>query len=92
MDDMEYEAEILTLTDEEGNDVEFEILDEIDYEDRTYLVLLPLEVEDADEVLILSVEAEGEEETFLPVEDDDVLEKVFDLFKERNDDIFDFAD
>ena len=92
MDDMEYEAEILTLTDEEGNDVEFEILDEIDYEDRTYLVLLPLEDEDADEVLILSVEAEGEEETFLPVEDDDVLEKVFDLFKERNDDIFDFAD
>ena len=35
------ETEILTLTDENGNDVDFEYLDCLEYQDKEYLVLMP---------------------------------------------------
>ena len=83
MDEMEYEAEIVTLRDEEGNDRDYEILDHVDYLENTYVVLLPDE-EEADEVLILAVDGDGDDATLLPVEDEEILDKVFALFMERN--------
>ena len=83
MDEMEYEAEIVTLRDEEGNDRNYEILDHVDYLENTYVVLLPDE-EEADEVLILAVEGDGDDATLLPVEDEEILDKIFALFMERN--------
>lgn len=65
----EEEIEIITLTDENGEDMEFEFLDQVDYEGKRYAVLLP-PVEDVDgeenedeEVLILQVEDDGNDET-----------------------------
>ena len=46
---------IITLNDEDGNEVDFEFLDLIEYEGNDYVVLLPVE-EDSDEVVILQVE------------------------------------
>lgn len=37
----EYEADLITLVDDEGNEHEFEIIDEIDYEDGHYMALMP---------------------------------------------------
>ena len=37
----EEEISILSLTDEEGNEVEFELIDSVDYEGVEYLILLP---------------------------------------------------
>ena len=48
----EEEVSILTLTDDKGNDVEFEYLDCIEYNGKEYLVLMPME-EDAVEIVIL---------------------------------------
>ena len=56
----EEEVELLTLTDENGEDVEFEYLDSIDYEGKEYIVLLPADEND-NEVLILEVEPVDEE-------------------------------
>ena len=48
---------IIVLNDEEGNEVQFEFLDLIDFEGEEYVVLLPAEeTEDAGEVVILQVE------------------------------------
>ena len=88
----EEESAVLTLTDENGEDIDFEYLDCIEYQGKEYLVLLP-EEEDAAELVILEVEPVDEEvENYLAVEDEAVLEAVYGIFKEKYKDIMDFAD
>ena len=88
----EEEVSILTLTDENGVDVEFEYLDCIDYEGKEYLVLMPAE-EDADELVILEVEPVDEEnENYLAVEDEATLNAVYGIFKEKFQDVLEFED
>lgn len=93
----EIDNNIVTLKDEEGNDVNFEFLDLIEYEGNNYVVLLPAdeEAEDSDEVVILKEEPsdEGsEEETYGSVEDEETLNKIFEIFKEKFKDEFNFVD
>ncbi len=91
----EEEVSILTLTDENGQDVNFEYLDCIDYEGKEYLVLMPEGDEDAenDEVVILEVEPVDEEvENYLSVDDQEVLDAVFAIFKEKFKDILIFEE
>ena len=88
----EEETSILTLTDEKGNDVDFEYLDSIDYQGKEYLVLMPCE-EDSAEIVILEVEPVDEEnENYLAVEDEAVLNAVYALFKEKYKDVLTFED
>ncbi len=88
----EEETEILTMTDENGNEVEFEYLDCIEYEGKEYLVLMPNE-EDANEIVILEVEPVDEEiENYLAVEDEAVLDAVYGIFKEKFKDILNFEE
>ena len=86
---------IIVLNDEEGNEAEFEFLDLIEYEGEEYVVLLPVEEsEDAGEVVILKLEdTESEdEESYVSVDDEEVLNKVFEIFKEKFKDDFNFVD
>ena len=88
----EEEVSILTLTDENGADVEFEYLDCIEYSGKEYLILLPVEDEEA-EIVILEVEPVDEEnENYLAVTDEAVLDAVYAIFKEKFQDVLDFAD
>ena len=88
----EEETSILTLTDENGADVEFEYLDCIEYMGKEYLILMPVESESA-EIVILEVEPVDEEnENYLSVQDEVLLNKVYDIFKERYKDILTFED
>ncbi len=74
---------ILELTDEEGNEIALEVLDSVDYEGVEYLVLLPDE-EGADEVVILEVEPQTDgSESFLTVDNEDILNAVFEIFQAR---------
>lgn len=74
---------ILELTDEEGNEIALEVLDSVDYEGVEYLVLLPDE-EGADEVVILEVEPQADgSESFLTVDNEDILNAVFEIFQNR---------
>lgn len=89
---LEEEASILSLTDEEGNEVEFELIDSVDYEGKEYLILLPPD-DEAAEVVILEVEPHKDgSESYLTVNDEDVLMAVFNIFKERFADFFTFED
>ena len=88
----EEETSILTLTDENGVDTDFEYLDCIEYKGTEYLVLMPAE-ELATEIVILEVEPVDEEtENYLAVSDEAVLDAVYAIFKERYADILTFED
>jgi uncharacterized protein YrzB (UPF0473 family) len=88
----EEEVSVLTLTDENGNDVEFEYLDAIDYEGKEYLVLTPMD-DDSGELIILEVQPVDEEmENYLAVEDEATLTAVYEIFKEKYKDILTFGD
>ena len=83
---------IITLEDENGETVDFEFGDMIDYKGNSYAVLIPLDEEDTD-IIIMQVEAEDEDTgdtTLGPIEDEKLLNEVFEIFKERHADEFNF--
>ena len=81
---------IITLNDENGNEVEFEFLDLIPYRQNEYVVLLPIGDSDGQVVILQLKEIDDETEEYVGVENEFVLETVFALFKERNKDFFTF--
>ena len=85
------ETNVITLSDEDGNDVEFEFLDLLEYEGKEYIVLLP---PDDDSVVILEIQSDenSETENYIGIEDEQLLMKLFGVFKEKNSDFFDFED
>ena len=88
----EESSSVLTLTDENGVDIDFEYLDCIDYEGKEYLILMPVESEEA-EIVILEVQPVDEEnENYIAVEDEAVLDAVYAIFKEKFKDILTFED
>lgn len=89
---MEEESGILTLTDEDGQEVDFEYLDSVDYDGKEYLVLMPADQAET-QIVILEVEPVDEEnENYLSVSDGAVLDAVYGIFKERYKDILTFED
>ena len=101
-DNENYEGEdldnVVILNDEDGNEVRFEFLDLVELEDEEYVVLLPIAEEGEEEegeVVILKVEdtdEDSDEESYVSVDDDETLNKVFEIFKEKFKDDFDFVD
>jgi len=89
---------IVKLNDENGNEVQFEFLDLVELDNEQYVVLLPMASEDDEdegEVVILKVEDtddESDEESYVSVEDEETLMKVFNIFKDKFKDEFDFVD
>lgn len=89
-DSMEENENIVELTAEDGSVIKLEFLDLIEYCGGEYAVFIETEA-DSDEVIILLAENLGaEDEQFSRVEDENVVSAVFELFRERNSDIFDF--
>jgi len=85
---------MIVLCDEDGNDVEFEFLDLIMLRGDEYVVLLGNGGKD-DEVTILRMVGEnedGENLDYEGVEDEGVLMEVFEIFRQRNADQFDFEE
>jgi uncharacterized protein YrzB (UPF0473 family) len=90
-EDSEFEP-VITLTDENGVDVKFEILDVVVLEDeKQYLVVSELGNEDADEqeVVILEIKDEDGEEVYDTVTDKEIAEKVFEAFQAQQDELSD---
>ena len=97
-ENMEELDNIIVLNNENGQEVKFEFLDLIDLDDEQYVVLLPLaegEEEEEGEVVILKLEdtdEDSDEESYVSVDDEEVLMKVFNIFKEKFKDEFNFVD
>lgn len=82
----EYGNDFVTLIDEDGNEVEFEHIDTVEYEGVTYLAFIPAELsveEDAEVVIMQVVTDENGEELLEGVEDDDIADAVFNIVMER---------
>lgn len=86
------ERNFMTLTDEDGNDVEFEHLDTVEYNDRTYFAFKPVDLTEEEELafepLIMVLEVEDEEEFLVPVADDEEYDTLYQIFAERFDELF----
>lgn len=88
----EEETSILTLTDENGEDIDFEYLDCLTYQGKEYLVLMPAD-EAETQIVILEVEpVDDENENYLAVDDEAVLDAVYGMFKEKYKDVLTFED
>jgi len=92
-EDMDEEAveSYITLTDDDGKDVSFEIIGDVSYQGHLYAVMIPFDDED-DEVVILEM-IPGEEPDsaeFLSVDDDELLGEVFEEFKKSYDGEYNF--
>ena len=85
---------VITLTDSDGSDVDFEVLDIVPYKEHEYVVMLPVDDEsDSSEAVILELleaEEDNEEDMLQGVEDEEILNAVFNLFMEKNADEFQF--
>lgn len=85
---------MILLTDENGIECAFEFLDLIQYHDNEYVILLPYDdTYGESKVVILQLEDidSEDEESYLSVDDDDTLNAVFEIFKSKFGDEFDFA-
>lgn len=91
MEEMENQGTLITLEDEEGNEVEFEFLDIVEHEGNEYIVLIEND-ENADEVVILQVNViDDETEEYISIENDELLDTVFEKFKKKYEGEIDFA-
>lgn len=91
----DYEVDIITLEDDLGNEQDFEYLDVVEFEGEEYIILLSVEEEEQErsEVMILRIESlDDEHENYVGIDDEEVLQKVFDIFKKRYENEFDFED
>jgi len=87
--------DIIVMIDEDGNEEEFEFLDSIEMDGSEYVVLLPYSgeeiEEDEEEVVILKVmHDENGEDSYVNIEDEEELNTVFEEFKYRMEEEYDF--
>ena len=88
----EEEESQITLTGEDGEEITFDYLDCLTYQDTEYLVLMPTETDETQIVILEIQPVDDENETYLPVEDEAILDAVYGLFKEKYKDILTFED
>ena len=90
----DYEADLITLLDDDGMEHEFEIIDEIENDDGHFIALLPTFTEsgdlssEPDTYYIFEVVDEDGEELLTEVEDDDLLNKLSEIFETRFEESF----
>lgn len=75
-------GEIYTLTDEEGNENEFELLGTYEKDGKTYLALVPLADEEGEFVILRAEIDENGEELLETIDDDDEFYAVADYFED----------
>ena len=85
----EFGPNFITLTDEDGNDIELEYVDALEYEGQTYMAFFPAVEDEADEesedygLVILKSVMENSEELLSTLDDEAELEKIYELFMEQ---------
>lgn len=92
--DQEYNPDLITVQDDEGNEHIFEELDRIETDQGRYVAMLPTYdseeemLESDSELIILRVIEEGEETFLAPIEDDEEFDEVAEIFEDRLADLF----
>lgn len=77
------DEEVIVLTDEEGNEHEFTIVQVIKVDEKDYAVLLPLQgEEEAEEAVILRIDSENDEDVLVEIEDEEEFDRVAEAWEE----------
>ena len=85
----EYGPDFITIVAEDGTEIELEYVDALEYEGVTYMAFFPAVEEGADEdsdeygLIILRSEEENGESYVVTVDDEELLDKVYEAFMER---------
>jgi uncharacterized protein YrzB (UPF0473 family) len=89
-----FETDIVTLVDDEGNGHEFEILDILDENDRTFYALLPTSEDESEGLeqdtyyIFEAFETEDGEQELAEVSDEELLDQLADIFEKRFDELY----
>ena len=85
----EFGPDFITVTDEDGNDIELELLDVLEHKGQTYMAFFPAVLEGTEEesddygmVILKSIEENGEE-LLSTLDSEEELEEIYGLFMER---------
>lgn len=84
--DEDYGADFISVVDEEGNEIELEVVDSMDLDGREYMLFLPADMDEDDPdygFVILQIVENGGEEEFRDLEDPEEEKRVYDAFMER---------
>ena len=87
----EFGPNFVTLTDDEGNDIELEYVDALEHNGTTYMAFFPVVEEDSEDeeneeeygLVILKSQMENGEEFLVTIDDEEDIDKVYDLFMEQ---------
>ena len=93
----DYSPDLITLTDEDGKEFSFEVIDAADYNDERYLAVVPYaeeflpasSLEEDANLIIMRVGEEDGEEYLDVVDDDEELHEVSDMFARRLEELYD---
>ena len=88
----EFGPNFVTLTDDEGNDIELEYVDALEHNGTTYMAFFPVVEEDSEDeeneeeygLVILKSQMENGEEFLVTIDDQEEIDKVYDLFMEQS--------
>lgn len=87
------EDNIIVLEDEQGNQIDFAVIDVYQLDGVTYFALIEAEdVETGEEVLIMRVEGEGDDAELVTIESEAELEAAFDEFIKRDEEAAELED
>ena len=87
----EFGPNFVTLTDDEGNDIELEYVDALEHNGTTYMAFFPVVEEDSEDeeneeeygLVFLKSQMENGEEFLVTIDDEEEIDKVYDLFMEQ---------
>lgn len=87
----EFGPNFVTLTDDEGNDIELEYVDALEHNGTTYMAFFPVVEEDSEDeeteeeygLVILKSQMENGEEFLVTIDDEEEIDKIYDLFMEQ---------
>ncbi|HZK21342.1 MAG TPA: DUF1292 domain-containing protein [Oscillospiraceae bacterium] len=94
----EFTTDIVTVIDEEGIEHSFEELDRIETDEGKFIALLPIYndaediISESGELIVLQVSEEDDEFYLEPIENDELFNKIGNIFEERLQDLFEFTD
>lgn len=85
---MEERDDVITLTDEEGNEVDFMVIDGTEYNGKSYLMLVEADAaeDEESEALLLRIDEDGDEEILVSVDDEEEFNAVAAQFEEQYED------
>lgn len=87
----EYGNDYITLTDEDGNEIELEHLDTVEYNNQTYMAFLPADgaLEESYDLIIMKIEVEENgDEVLVTLDNEEEESELFQIFSERLEESF----